>query len=274
MPQVARSLGWGFSLLMAACAALPALADEFREYAPAPVAQEATRYDSAPRYAPSEPDQLRRIEFDANATPPRPLPTRFEGAEIPASAVEEPAPLPQAEVTPLRPAETKRPLPLAAPPAEGRGAPRGEIPTLLTGAGSLGIVLGLFLLAVWAVRRGMPKHAALVPRDAVEVLGRAALVGKQQMHLVRCGNKILLLYASPSGVETLTEITDPDEVDRLSGICQPTLPRSEPASFRNVLEGIGTPRRGRPSLANQPSQDFDFGHLDASGRRSSQESHV
>ncbi len=269
MPQVARSFGWGLALLFAMCFTSYAQADEFREYAPTPPAHDATRYDAPQRYT-GETEPLRRIEFDANANPPRPLPTRYEGAEIPASAVEETVPLPQSEVAPLRPGETKRPLLLAAPATEGKGVPRGEIPTLLTGAGSLGIVLGLFLLAVWAVRRGMPKNATLVPREAVEVLGRAALVGKQQMHLVRCGNKILLLYASPSGVETLTEITDAEEVDRLAGICQQTHSRSEVVSFRQTLEGFAAPRRGRPSFANQPGQEFDFGQLDV-GHRSSQE---
>ena len=269
MPRVARSFGWCFAVLSVACFTSYAPADEFREYAPTQPTHDAMRYDSPQRFT-GETEPLRRIEFDANANPPRPLPTRFEGAEIPVSAVEETAPLPQSDVISQRPPETKRPLLLAAPAAEGRGAARGEIPTLVTGAGSLGIVLGLFLLAVWAVRRGMPKHAALVPREAVEVLGRAALIGKQQMHLVRCGNKILLLYASPSGVETLTEITDPEEVDRLAGVCQQAHPHGETASFRHVLEGFGTPRRGRPSFANQPGQDFDFGQLEV-GHRGSQE---
>ena len=43
---------------------------------------------------------------------------------------------------------------------------------------------------------------------------------KQEMQLVRLGNKLLLLAVTPEGAETLTEITDPVEIDRLSELCQ------------------------------------------------------
>ena len=45
--------------------------------------------------------------------------------------------------------------------------------------------------------------ADLTTRDVVQVLGRAPLSGKQQMHLVRFGGKLLLLSVTPSGAETL-----------------------------------------------------------------------
>lgn len=149
---------------------------------------------------------------------------------------------------------------------ERLGARTGEVPSFLTGAASLGIVLGLFLLVVWVVRRGMPKSAALLPHEAVELLGRAPLFGKQQVHLVRCGNKILLLCASPSSVETLTEITDSDEVERLTELCQQRHGSSAPATFRQTFQQFGDEPRGLDYLVEQGADELDFGHLEAGPR--------
>jgi len=111
-------------------------------------------------------------------------------------------------------------------------------------AGSLAIVLSLFFVAAWLLRRAMPKGSRLLPDDVVEVLGRAPLAGRQQMHLVRCGNKLLLLSVSSGAVETLTEITDPEEVDRIAGLCRTAHPQSATATFKHVLQQFGQPDGG------------------------------
>jgi flagellar biogenesis protein FliO len=149
-------------------------------------------------------------------------------------------------------------IPLAAPSAAAKGGDGGNgASAWLSGAASLGLVLGLFLLVVWAVRRGMPKNAAVLPREALEILGRAPLVGRQQVHLVRCGNKILLLCVSTTSVETLTEITDPAEVDRLAAICQ----RTPTNGFRQVLAPFGRPRQSE-YLSDHEAEELDYRHLD------------
>jgi hypothetical protein len=53
------------------------------------------------------------------------------------------------------------------------------------------------------------------------------------------GNKLLLLSVTASGAETLTEITDPEEIDRLAGICRQNHPDSITASFREILWQCG-----------------------------------
>src|SRR5256885_14600566 len=72
-------------------------------------------------------------------------------------------------------------------------------PALVTMLGSLAIVLGLFFGLIWLMRRGMPKGTRLLSNEVVEVLGRATLAGRQQMHVVRFGNKLLLVSISPGG---------------------------------------------------------------------------
>jgi flagellar biogenesis protein FliO len=131
--------------------------------------------------------------------------------------------------------------------ANERARPLGAASSAMTGVASLAVVLGLFFAVAWAMRRGMPAGPALLPREAVEVLGRTPLAGRQQAHLVRCGNKVLLVHLSQGAAETLTEITDPLEVDRLVGLCRQAHPQSTTASFRQILQQFG--REKRPTEA-------------------------
>ncbi|HEY2148815.1 MAG TPA: flagellar biosynthetic protein FliO [Pirellulales bacterium] len=115
-------------------------------------------------------------------------------------------------------------------------------PALLSMFGSLAIVLTLFFGLVWLLRRGMPRGSRIVPSEVVEVLGRAPLAGRQQMHVVRFGNKVLLIAVTPAGAETLSEITEPAEVDRLSGICQQIHAHSATNAFRQVFRQFAEDR--------------------------------
>lgn len=106
----------------------------------------------------------------------------------------------------------------------------------LTVLSSLAVVLGVFLLVVWAIRRAMPRGTQPLPTEVVEVLGRAPLMGKQQMYLLRCGPKLLLVSVTPEGAKTLTEIDHPDEVVRITALCRQGQPGSISKSFRKVLD--------------------------------------
>ena len=99
-------------------------------------------------------------------------------------------------------------------------------------------MLGLFLLVAWGIKRAMPGSSGLLPREVVEVLGRASLGARQHVHLIRCGSKLLLVSATPGGMETLTEIAEPDEVQRLAALCRQTQPGSTTAAFRQVFQQL------------------------------------
>ena len=139
-------------------------------------------------------------------------------------------------------------LPLKAPrktPGESGGPFRtptagGAVTTVIT---SLAVVLGLFILCMLIVKKANSRGGcAKLPGEVVQTLGRAPLAGRQEMHLVRVGNKLLLLSVTASGAETLTEITDPEEIDRLAGICRQNHPDSITASFREILWQCGQTR--------------------------------
>jgi flagellar biogenesis protein FliO len=101
--------------------------------------------------------------------------------------------------------------------------------------GSLALVLGIFFLIVWALRRTSPNAMGTMPAEAFEVLGRAPLGFRQQAIMLRCGNKLLLITSGMAGTEPLTEITDPAEVERLTELCRRVRPAGATALFRNVF---------------------------------------
>jgi flagellar biogenesis protein FliO len=135
------------------------------------------------------------------------------------------------------------PLPLK-PRASANHAETGERPgglrSVVTVGGSLAVVLGIFFLIVWVLRRASPSGSGTLPAEAFEVLGRAPLANRQQVHLLRCGNKLLLVAVGAAGAttKTLTEITDPVEVDRLVGLCRQARPASPAATFRQVFRQV------------------------------------
>ena len=141
------------------------------------------------------------------------------------------------------------------------------LPSLVTVGASLAVVLGLFLLSTWLMRRTGAGAATVLSKDVFQVLGRAPLAGRQHVHLLRCGNKLLLVCASPAGVETLTEIVDPVEVDRLAGLCQQTRADSTTAVFRQVFQQFTSERvrrTQRAAVASDPMELANHGIADLS----------
>jgi flagellar biogenesis protein FliO len=111
--------------------------------------------------------------------------------------------------------------------------------SLITMGGSLCVVLTLFFGLAWLTRRGLPKGHGKLPGEVIEVLGKTPLVKGQELQLIRVGARLVLICVTPNGSETLTEIVDRTEVDRLSTICRTHSPSSMTAAFNQVLTGVG-----------------------------------
>ena len=147
----------------------------------------------------------------------------------------------EAQVTghPLKtrlPSRSKMPTPGGRPMKARRGN------STMTVVSSLAVVVGIFLLVAWVTRRAAPQSAQALPADVVQVLGRAPLAVRNTMHLVRIGNKLLLVSLTAQGASTLTEITDPQQVESLSAQCERSRPGSISATFRNVLHQFAEER--------------------------------
>jgi len=151
------------------------------------------------------------------------------------------------------------------------GKPAAGLGSLVTVGGSLAVVLGLFLMVAWLMRRAAPKSLTPLPSEVVEVLGRAPLAGRQQLHLLRCGRKLLLVSVTPAGAETLTEISEPEEVDRLAGLCQQARPGSATQAFRQVFEQFTGRYAGDSEAEAEFARGYQAGRdsaaLDSSGEQ-------
>ena len=166
----------------------------------------------------------------------------------------------------------RTPIPLA-PPSERKSrelaSPRlpNSSTTITTVLSSLAVVLGFFFITAWFLKRNLPKGMALLPGEVLEQLGRAPLAGKQQMYLVRIGHKLLLLVVTPHGAETLTEITDPAEVDRLCGLCRQHGAHGPSAEFRAVLRQFEREPAGPGFLGDTTRSDVELASSGQPNRR-------
>ena len=118
--------------------------------------------------------------------------------------------------------------------------------SLSTAAAGLAVVLGLFLACMWLSRKTGPRSTTALPGDAVGVLGRVTLAPRHSAQLLQVGNKLVLISLTPEGATPLTEVTDPDEVQRLLGMCLRNHKQSTTAQFQHVLD----------KLAREPARGF------------------
>lgn len=112
--------------------------------------------------------------------------------------------------------------------------------------------LSLIVLLILIAARLLKKHSPLInggiPHEAIEVLGRKYLDQKQSIFLLRLGSRVLVVGSSAHGLRTLTEVTDPVEIDYLAGLCRQSLGDSSVAqTFRSLF--------GRRSCDEASSQE-------------------
>lgn len=174
---------------------------------------------------------------DRSPLPNEAVPTAYQQAVTPRENHYGAAPPQQTAYAHAGPSAS--PSPLLTPRASAADAESSKQPgglrSALTVVGSLAVVLGVFFLIVWVLRRASPAILGSLPAEAFETLGRAPLAHHQQAHLLRYGNKLLLVSVSAAGATTLSEITDPAEVDRLTNLCRQTRPSSPAAALRQVF---------------------------------------
>ena len=77
----------------------------------------------------------------------------------------------------------------------------------------LGIVVGIFVVVMMLFSNR--KQSTVLPKEAIDVLGRVPLNAKQTLQLVKFGQKLVLMESSESGLKAISEITETDEVERL-----------------------------------------------------------
>jgi flagellar biogenesis protein FliO len=136
---------------------------------------------------------------------------------------------PVAKRTPLNSKKTEASL------ADGKSSAGNTLKMMFSVGSSLLIVIGLFLGVAWCYRKTLSTSLGGIPKQVVSVLGRTAIAPRQQLILVRFGSKLVLVSMNQGEARTISEITDPLEVDQLAGTCESHQPHSLTNSFRNIL---------------------------------------
>lgn len=170
---------------------------------------------------------------------PEPFPAAFERTSSASSASRRPLPLnPPSEAFALkrlqanvaRSSESDRSDTSATTSKSRTSIPWGT--TLF----SLSVIIGLILLCAWVMKKIQPLKVQSLSTDVVEVLGKRPLDPRQQIFLIRCGSRVLLVGSSASGMSTLAEISDPEERDAVIGLCRKPTEESRLAqSFQSLL---------------------------------------
>jgi flagellar biogenesis protein FliO len=117
---------------------------------------------------------------------------------------------------------------------------------VLSVAGSLLVVLAAFFLIAVFLRKVSPKGNRPLPKEAFENLGRIFLSQKHQLHLLRLGHRVVLVSVMPDYIKTITEVTDPDEVVSLLGMCRRNDVNSATELFRKAVRNMSEEELSRP----------------------------
>lgn len=139
------------------------------------------------------------------------------------------------------PAHDHPPLPLAPrnrtvslgankSPSAGR-----SLATVLT---TLACVGSLLLVVAWFVRRG-PLADRGLPAEVFQHLGTKPLNSRQSIHVLRFGDKLLLVGGTATGLQSLGELTDPADVQRLADLCRPASTRAIASTLQRVVADWG-----------------------------------
>jgi flagellar biogenesis protein FliO len=201
---------------------------------------------TAPAILPPKSDLAQPIQQVAGMTPQQPVkmtqPVQF--ATVPdAELTEQPEPAEQTESVLDKPLsfnnkESKEKTGL--PNESKRPKLTGSIAPFVSVAGSLLIVLSVFFVLVYLMKKVSPAGSRQLPKEVFENLGRTQLTQKIQLNLLRLGNRLILVSITADGVQALTEVTDTDEVVPLLGMCRQLDKNSSTEVFRKTLAKFST----------------------------------
>ncbi len=100
---------------------------------------------------------------------------------------------------------------------------------------ALGAVVAVIFLLRWLARRMFPSVGGMQSGRVVQVLSRSVLAPKQQVMVMKVGRRLLVVGDTGSNMNTLCEITDPDEVASLIGQVQQEQKGSITSSFSTLF---------------------------------------
>lgn len=132
----------------------------------------------------------------------------------------------------------------------------------------LGLVIAVIWAAVYAMRwytrrAGGERRGALRALDIIET---RALGPNRALHLVRLGERAVLIGVTPERINALMEITDPEVLEGLELTSDGT---SRPAAFGALLAGLGVgASKSSHAITDEPALASSMGDLLSRGMKS------
>ena len=112
-----------------------------------------------------------------------------------------------------------------------------NVAELIRIGGGLGAVLLLIVvLRLWLRAHGMGSVAAGRPSGVLEILARYPFARGQTLVVIRFGRRIVLVHQSGGVMQTLSELTDQNEVAQMLGRLESGASGRDAERFRSVLE--------------------------------------
>ena len=114
-------------------------------------------------------------------------------------------------------------------------------------------VLAIVVFCVLAIRKWMPQAGRLGGSDAIKLLARHHLSGKQSLCLVRFGPRAVFVGVTHERISVLSEIADPEEVASLVAAAE----RGRPGSFTSMFGKFTTAETDRQAADEGDASDIE-----------------
>ena len=114
-------------------------------------------------------------------------------------------------------------------------------------------VLGIVVFCVLAIRKWMPQAGRLGGSDAIKLLARHHLSGKQSFCLVRFGQRAVFVGVTNEKISVLSEIADPEEVASLVAAAE----RGRPGSFTSMFGKFTTAETDRHAAGEKEASNIE-----------------
>lgn len=129
------------------------------------------------------------------------------------------------------------------------------MPSVLRVALALLVVIVLLVGGMWLVRRTVPAARQFGGQPVIEILTRQYLGPKQQLCLIRLNHRLLLIAATTTSVNTITEISDPEEASALIGQISSARGNSISAGFEQWIRSFTRQYSSTEKAVLQNEQD-------------------
>ena len=218
---------------------------------PAPIQPAShTDYQAPPTISSASMGRNDTTSIQTAVLPPAPPQPLLEQTLVEPQRLEPPTEFEENPAVPQKPNILDTPL-IRKGPSDAKGVAKplfsGGVGPVVSMFVSLFLVLTTFLILALLFKKVSPKGSRPLPKELFENLGRAPLTQKFQLHLLRLGNRLILVSVTLDGVQPITEITDPDEVLQLLGLCRQWEPNSSTQNFKRMLN----------TLAAEPTEGGD-----------------